>query len=66
MRLPVSLAALIAFAAPALAAPLAVDVRNESVPVLCAEKDNVALSFPVRRCAAVPHRWHGIPLISTP
>ncbi|MFG1395990.1 hypothetical protein [Roseixanthobacter pseudopolyaromaticivorans] len=30
---------------PAHAEPLAVKVRNESEPVLCAEKDNVALTF---------------------
>lgn len=45
MRLPLALAALFALTVPSAAAPLAVEVRNESVPVLCAEKDNVALSF---------------------
>ncbi|WP_127090427.1 hypothetical protein [Aquabacter cavernae] len=48
LRIPLALAAVLValpcMAAP-LAAPLAVDLRNESEPVLCAEKDNVALSF---------------------
>lgn len=51
IRLPTLCAALIAglLAAPAARAAsldgLAVDVKNESEPVLCAEKDNVAVSF---------------------
>ncbi|TCT08129.1 hypothetical protein [Aquabacter spiritensis] len=36
---------LFALLSPALAAPLAVEVRNDSAAVLCAEKDNVALTF---------------------
>ncbi len=41
----VLLASLLAFSTPAFAAPVSVEVRNESEPVLCAEKDNVALVF---------------------
>lgn len=44
-RFLLSLAVFLALATPGAGAPLSVDVRNESVPVLCAEKDNVALSF---------------------
>ena len=46
--------ALAVAALPARAASLdglAVDVKNESEPVLCAEKDNVAVSFPTRTYA---------------
>jgi hypothetical protein len=45
LRISLALAALLALTPPALSAPLAVEVRNDSVPVLCAEKDNVALTF---------------------
>lgn len=45
LRLLLSLAVFLALATPGAGAPLSVEVRNESVPVLCAEKDNVALSF---------------------
>ena len=43
--LALSLASVGAFAAPVRAEGLAVDVRNGSEPVLCAEKDNVTLEF---------------------
>ncbi|MEP9375825.1 hypothetical protein ABLE91_03850 [Aquabacter sp. CN5-332] len=38
-------ALLLALLSPSLAGPIAVDVRNDSEPVLCAEKDNVALTL---------------------
>ena len=35
---------------------LAVEVKNESEPVLCAEKDNVAVSFANKNVRSFPHR----------
>ncbi len=48
MRFPIVLAALLLFAQPAHAASLgelAVEIANQSEPVLCAEKDNVTLAL---------------------
>lgn len=44
-RLSATLLFVATLLSPALAGPVAVDVRNGSEPVLCAEKDNVALTF---------------------